>query len=257
MADPLRAGSRIDARRGLYAGIVRDIGGRIVAGALVPGSILPNEAELMATYAVSRSVVRDAMKVLGEKRLVETRTRIGSRVLPRASWNLLDPDVLAWLAEDTTDAAMVKELLDVRRVVEPAAARLAAERATPTAVAELAEAWEALRTSAEDEAAFIAADLAFHAAVLRASGNQLLVQMLDTIAFGLRATRLVSQRAAETERRLITERIAVHGPIHDAIAAGDAAAAEAAMRTVVDYALGDALRVLAGESGEVPPPETT
>jgi DNA-binding FadR family transcriptional regulator len=146
---------------------------------------------------------------------------------------------------------MVTELLDVRRVIEPAAARLAAERAGPPAIEVVRRAWEALRDSAADESAFIAADLAFHAAVLSASGNQLLVQMLDAIAYGLRATRLVTQRAAAHQRRLISDRIAIHGPVYEAIAAGDAVGAETAMRAVVDIALRDAQRVLGAEEGEV------
>src|SRR5919108_94538 len=115
-------------RRGLHGAVVHEIGVRIVRGELEPGDTLP-ENGLADEPAVSRTVVREAIKVLAAKRLVESRPKTGTRVRPRRDWNLLDPDVLAWQVEAGADTDFLAQALEVRRMIEPAAARLAAERA--------------------------------------------------------------------------------------------------------------------------------
>ena len=124
-------------RRGLHGEFVHRIGVQILRGDLQPGDALPGEDELSGEYAVSRTVLREAVKVLAAKGLVEARPKTGTRVRPRSKWNLLDPDVLAWRFEASPDGDFFRNIVELRRIVEPEAARLAAERATDEEIAEL------------------------------------------------------------------------------------------------------------------------
>src|SRR5712691_2438408 len=128
------ANSQMYPRRGLHGEIVHRIGVQIVRGELKPGDVLPAD-ELSAELGLSRTVLREAVKVLAAKGLVEARPKTGTRVRPRAAWNLLDPDVLAWRSEASPDGDFFRNIVELRRIVEPEAARLAAERATAAEVA--------------------------------------------------------------------------------------------------------------------------
>src|SRR5581483_6751937 len=160
-------------RRGLHGAVVHDIGVRIVSGELKPGDSLPMEDGLAGGADVSRTVVREAIKVLAAKRLVESRPKTGTRVRPRSDWNLLDPDVLAWQLEAGPTREFLEHALELRRMIEPGAARLAAERATDDEITALEEAHAAM-TEANDLDAWIAPDVLFHSIVLRAARNELL-----------------------------------------------------------------------------------
>jgi DNA-binding FadR family transcriptional regulator len=121
-------------RRGAHGETVYEIGRRIVGGELKPGDLLP-EGELIAELDISRTVLREAIKVLGAKGLVEARPRIGTKVSPRSHWRLMDPDVLAWQTEYGFDELFLRNLAEVRSLIEPGAARLAAERASEEEIA--------------------------------------------------------------------------------------------------------------------------
>ena len=164
----------------MHGQVVEWLGRRIVSGELSHGSQLPNEAELAAELKVSRGGVREAVKALAAKGLVEPRPRLGTRVLPREQWNLMDREVIDWhgraAAPDFLD-----DLLELRLMVEPGAARLAAERATEEQLADLEAAYAGMAEHAPElpaaEQAFVDADLTFHLTLLRASGNQLIQQL--------------------------------------------------------------------------------
>ncbi|HVV10317.1 FadR/GntR family transcriptional regulator [Amycolatopsis sp.] len=166
--------------RTIHGRVVEWIGRRIVSGELPDGSRLPNEAELAAQLNVSRGGVREAVKALAAKGLVEPRPRLGTRVLPREQWNLMDREVINWHGQ-LAKADFLKDLLELRLMVEPGAAQLAAERATDEQLATLEDAYARMEQHApnlpEQEEAFVDADLAFHLTLLRASGNQLIEQL--------------------------------------------------------------------------------
>jgi GntR family galactonate operon transcriptional repressor len=166
---------------GIHAGVVQAIGRRIVRGELGPGEILPEQTELSRLLGVSRTVVREATKVLATKGLVESRSKRGTVVLPRSSWRLLDPDVLTWLTEAGPDPAFLRNVFEVRRIIEPAAARLAAERASPAELEAIGGALEAMATAA-DGAAYLLADVQYHEILVAATHNAHLVQLVA--AFG-------------------------------------------------------------------------
>src|SRR5918911_4134642 len=104
-------------RRGLHGAVVHEIGVRIVRGELEPGEQVPDDG-LLDDPGVSRTVLREAIKVLAAKRLVESRPKTGTRVRPRRDWNLLDPDVLAWRLETAPDAGFFRDIAEVRRMIE-------------------------------------------------------------------------------------------------------------------------------------------
>ncbi|WP_246127546.1 FadR/GntR family transcriptional regulator [Amycolatopsis rhizosphaerae] len=166
--------------RTIHGRVVEWLGRRIVSGELSDGSQLPNETELAAQLRVSRGGVREAVKALAAKGLVEARPRLGTRVLPREQWNLMDREVLTWHGQ-LGKAGFLGDLLELRLMVEPGAARLAAERATPEQLAVLENAYGRMESHAPKlpgaEEEFVAADLAFHLILLRASGNQLIEQL--------------------------------------------------------------------------------
>lgn len=172
----------------MHGRVVEWIGTRIVSGEFSDGSRLPNETELAARLQVSRGGVREAVKALAAKGLVEARPRLGTRVLPRADWNLMDREVIDWHGR-VSHLDFLEDLLELRLMVEPAAARLAADRASEAQLGELDDAYRGMAEyapglpEAEDE--FVAADLAFHLTLLQASGNQLVEQLGRLLEAGL------------------------------------------------------------------------
>jgi DNA-binding FadR family transcriptional regulator len=231
-------------RRGLHGEVVHRIGLMILRGELQPGDPLPSEEELRAELAISRTVLRESVKVLAAKGLVEARPKTGTRVRARSAWNLLDPDVLAWRSEASPDGGFFRNVVELRRIVEPQAARLAAERADDEEIAALAAAFAEMEATVNDPDAYLEPDLRFHELILQACHNELLAQMASTIRTVFRAL-FVASRTRNSLRRGTP----LHGAIVDAIAAHDGAAAEAAMQTLIEDAAGELERVLRSPRG--------
>src|SRR5262249_42971176 len=147
-ADKPEAGQRSSpsprtfSRRSLHGQVAHDIGRRILGGLVKPGELLPSETELSQQLGVSRTALREAIKVLAGKGLIESRPKTGTRVRPRESWNFLDPDVLTWAFDGNAAEHYIDELYELRRVIEPAAAAFAAERASVADIARMEAAFE-------------------------------------------------------------------------------------------------------------------
>lgn len=218
-------------KRNLRDQLVEVLGRGIVNGELQPGDILPAEAELLERYNVSRTVLREALQVLSAKGLVDSRQRRGTTVRPRADWNQLDHALLDWHgASDVADSAL-QQLMEVRRIVEPPAAALAAERADKTKRQRIAAAYAEMERSRGDVASFMAADLEFHTAILEASENQFLLPIAQAIRTTLAASlRITNPRPDENHRVSLP----LHKAILDAILNRDAQAAFTAMQTHLD-----------------------
>lgn len=161
---------------GVHASLADEIGLRIVRGDYPPGSILPNEAQWTETFAVSRSAVREAIKILMAKGLLSSRPKVGSRVEPRERWNLLDRDVLGWYAKSPDKAAFLRTVQEFRYIIEPEATAFAAMRRSDEQMAEISKACEDMG-SAPTLMERTRADTRFHVAILQASGNELLVPL--------------------------------------------------------------------------------
>jgi GntR family transcriptional regulator, galactonate operon transcriptional repressor len=170
------------AGRGLHGQMVEQIGARIVRGHYEPGAALYAEA-LEQEFGVSKTVVREALRVLAAKGLVETRQKRGTVVRPRREWGLLDSDVLRWQGGNEPDFTFLENLAEVRAIIEPAAARLAAQRRTEADLTAMDDALAAM--VAADADAISAADVRFHRGVLDAAHNELLGQMEVVLAVGL------------------------------------------------------------------------
>ncbi len=168
--------ARAIPRGSLHHSVAQDIGARILNGEFAPGTLLPNEAEWCAAFGVSRTAVREAMKMLMAKGLIVSRPKIGSRVQPRAAWNLLDRDVLGWYCAAANPTHFLTHMQQVREILEPETAALAALNRTPAQMQEIEAAFAAMR-EAKTLAAWNAADVLFHQAVLLAAGNELLVPL--------------------------------------------------------------------------------
>ncbi len=220
-------------RDGLHTMVVRDLSGRILRGEFPPGTVLPNEAVLCASLKVSRTSLREAIRVLAAKGLVESRPRIGTRVLPRETWNRLDPELLQWGAELAPDAAFVAGLIEARQIIEPAAAELAARRATARDVARIEAAFETMAASLpHDIEAYCEADLRFHAGILQASGNPVLAQLLNVIGGALLSGfRFTTERSHSYARTL-----EVHAQVLEAIRMRDAGVARRRMEELIGVA---------------------
>ncbi len=213
----------------LHGRTVHAIGRRIVQGDLRPGDLLPTEPELRA----SRTVVREAIKVLAAKGLVESRPKTGTRVRRRDQWNLLDPDVLAWLQDGDLSQQLLRKLTEVRRIIEPAAAELAAARARSREVAVMEQALALMTRAARlpevDVEAFVQADMTFHLAIVQACQNDLLEQMSRVVYSAL----LVSFRATTRAPGRAKAALPKHRAILDAIRDRDPHGAATAMRHLV------------------------
>jgi GntR family transcriptional regulator, galactonate operon transcriptional repressor len=182
-------------RRNLFGQVVERLGSRIVSGELKPGQTLPNETDLGLEMGASRTVVREAMKSLAAKGLLVARARTGTRVLPQTQWNLLDLDVLSWRYAAMPRAQFFRELFEIRRMIEPAAAALAAQRATAADLTALGKAYDDMRAVDHTSEAAIDADLRFHQAILACTHNDLLLQMGGLIGVGLLVSFRISSRS--------------------------------------------------------------
>jgi DNA-binding FadR family transcriptional regulator len=151
-----------------------EIGTRILRGDFAPGVLLPNEAEWCKRLRMSRSAVREAIKMLKAKGLLHSRPKVGTRVEPRARWNLLDRDVLAWYMATPERARFLKSVQEMRRIFEPEAAALAAAHRDAAQMAAISVACRDMGTATTLESR-IEADVRFHLGILSAAGNEFLV----------------------------------------------------------------------------------
>jgi GntR family transcriptional regulator, galactonate operon transcriptional repressor len=217
-------------RRGLHGRVVDELGMRIVGGAWSAGAPLPNEDELAAELGVSRTVVREAVKALQAKGLVEVRPKTGTRVRPRRAWHLLDADIVAWQFTDMERSEDLRELYEVRASIAAAAARLAALRRTDEQLAVIEAHQRRIVAAAAEPLARRAADLDFHAAVVDAAHNSLLAHVGAMVRVALDSAAAPAASLPDDEAG------ALRAAVIEAIRAGDGEAAEKAMRMLVDLA---------------------
>lgn len=225
--------------------IAEEIGSAIVAGVYKPDELVPGEIELCRRYGASRTVVREAFKLLSAKGLIASRKRAGTRARPREAWNTLDADVLAWrLKSGHLEPKFVFDVLHVRAVVEPAAAAMAARSHTPETLAAIEKAFAEMERTAHDAALYAAPDIRFHKAVLAATGNDVMVAFgaLTEAALGV-FVRIASRHAGAPGASL---------PLHRAILAAirrrDAEGAHAAMMTLLERTSRNIERNVSAES---------
>ncbi len=222
--------SPLAATNAVFARIARDIGQQIANGLIPEGAFLPKETELQEEFGASRQAVREALKVLGAKGMIIARKRAGTSVSPRTDWNLLDPDVLSWHAPRSLPDNVLRDLVGLRRVIEPFAVTLAAQNADAASLDKIGTALEEMRVGTVDRDLFYNADIAFHLSIFEASGNSL-VQRLSTIIAPLLMKSFDLQKEAHED---LWQGYEAHAAVFDAIKSGDGLTASAAMDVLLD-----------------------
>lgn len=235
-------------RQSLPEQVVRQIGMSILQNTFKPGDILATEPELCAQLGVSRTVLREALKLLVAKGLIESRPGMGTRVCPRRDWNLLDPDIIAWQAEAGGPRSYFQDVCEIRLMIEPMAARLAASRATDAEIAAIDDWCQRMALAINDPDAYTSADLQFHAAICIASHNELVPQLMASLHAALYASRVITNNVSGANEHAM--------PIHQAVAHAihhhDEQRAEDAMRTLVMATLDDIRRAEQPSPSEMP-----
>jgi GntR family galactonate operon transcriptional repressor len=226
--------------RGLHGRVVDSLGVRIVSGELAPGEVIDLDA-VAEEHTASRTVVREAVKVLAGKGLVDALPRRGTFVRDRAAWSMFDAEVLRWRCEGPVDEELLRDLQEVRAVVEPAAARLAAARRTPVDLEGLHDAMSELRATVADVGSHVEADLVFHRRIALASGNE----MLQAFALVLEPVQRARDRLVVTHLSEDARFLEAHERVLRAIEREDAAGAAASMEALVQEAHEDFEAVLA------------
>ena len=217
--------------RNLTYGMLDNLGRAIVTGHYEQRSF-PTEAELARQHGVSRSVTREAVKMLTAKGLLSARPRQGTVIQPSGNWNLFDTDVLRWLLERKFSIELLVHFNQLRVAIEPEAAALAAGFAGPGDLRDIAAGLERMRAAEAGEDDPLDADIAFHVAILRASKNPFYAQFRDVVATALRTSIRFTNRIKGR-----TANIADHEAVAEAIATGDAPAARAAMHRLIQDVL--------------------
>lgn len=213
--------------------VTNKLGVAIVTGVYSADHPIPIEAELCRQFGVSRSVLREAVKMLSAKGLLGSRPRLGTWVQAEENWNLLDPDVLGWLLERKYSPALLIEFTEIRLAVEPGAAALAARSAGSAEKAAIRSAIERMQAADRGDDDPLDSDIAFHVAVLRASRNRFYAQLTGFTATALR----FSIRTTNRYKGVQLASVADHKKVADAIIAGKPAAAGEAMRKLIQEAL--------------------
>jgi DNA-binding FadR family transcriptional regulator len=240
--------------KNVHGNTVDHLGQAIVAGRYGPGAPIPPEPMLCEELGVSRTVVREAVKSLIAKGLVSSGPKVGTRVLDSDQWNWFDPDVIMWQSHAGLTPEFLRDLQDLRRVVEPAAVRMAAERATPQDLAEIESAFEGMRKAVEEGGDYVKYDLLFHQGLLRACRNRMIVQMSKALGALLRTSFEISTTRKDGPKNSLP----LHRAVLDAVAAHNPAKAEKAILVLIDGAREDIEQVLATRKRlprlNIPPP---
>ena len=221
--------------------VARSLGIRIVRGEFEPGTTVPPETELAKEYGVSRPVIREGIRQLVSKGLLEARQKRGTVICPTQDWNYFDASVLGWLKEGGQIRNYLIALTEVRLMIEPQAASLAAERASQEQVDGLYQAIEMMVKSEANSAKFLEADVVFHRSLLNASGNRILASILDTMETALRESVSVTNRPGADNGRSTK----LHRAVVDQIAKKNSEGAHLAATTLLkdaQEALENALR---------------
>ncbi len=227
--------ARIAITENLHGRVTRTLGLHLIKAEAAGEPVsFPNEAGLCEQLGVSRSILREAVKVLADKGMLEVRPRSGTRSRPRVDWNLLDPDILCWQAEAKPDGRFLRELCEVRLAIEPTASGFAAVRATAEETEAIAECLERRETlDGSTPAEIVESNLRFYEAVVAASHNPMFRQLSASIRFPMQVAlsytvRLPAARVLERE---------AHRALYEAIQRHDPRAARTAAEEIVGFAM--------------------
>ncbi|QPF86568.1 FadR family transcriptional regulator [Bradyrhizobium genosp. L] len=210
--------------------VAREIARLIVTGTWREGWTLPREIELAAQFDVSRTSIRESLSVLKAKGLIAARQKAGTHVRERLNWNMMDAELLEWTWADQPREEFARQLMQMRRIVEPEASAISAERATDSDLARIERAYREMEAAGMDRSAYAEPDLRFHRAILMATGNDFLVAFAATMEAGIRVSLELSMHNPAAPRRGLP----YHRAVLDEIWARNPAGARAAMHRLID-----------------------
>lgn len=219
--------------RGLQGRLIDALGSAIVTGRYRPGDILPADRDLCERFGASRPTIREAIRILEAKGLVQTRQKSGTCINPPRLWSLVDPDVLGWFTVETLGDELLQDLVELRQVIEPAAARFAAGRATLAEHSAIESAYEEMAGASGDLPAYARADAQFHLAIMAASHNALLSNLSHVVSGLLRLSFELSQETLDDADHTVQADLEAHRHVLEAIRRGDPQEAESRMLQVV------------------------
>jgi DNA-binding FadR family transcriptional regulator len=226
--------------------IAAKIGTKIVLGRLLPGSLLDGEIEASDELKVSRGAYREAIRILVAKGLVHSRPKFGTRVTDRAKWNWLDPDILSWMFAKEPPRDLLANLFELRKMVEPDAAALAAERRTSDHLKDMERSLQIMTKETLHSERGRKADWDFHATLLLASGNPFVISLSSGITAAVNWSTIFKDRTQRLERDAVPD----HARVYYAISARDPDVARKSMLQLIDLAFFDATRPRPGERSE-------
>jgi GntR family transcriptional regulator, galactonate operon transcriptional repressor len=214
----------------LHDYLVRCLATRILRGEpLIPNLDCPTETDLCAEFSVSRTILREAIKVLEAKGFLEVRPKVGVTILPRHEWNVVDPSVLTWQSEILPDKEFIRNLCEFRRAIEPVAAELAARRASKEDAERILACMGRMEATVQNRADFIDADMEFHSTIFAACQNELIQRTSLTVYSALRTSRVITTgRSGSSVASLV-----LHRDVANAIRAHDPLAARFAMDALI------------------------
>jgi DNA-binding FadR family transcriptional regulator len=226
--------------KNVHGNTVDYLGSAVVAGRFGADGALPPEPQLCEELGVSRTVVRESVKSLVAKGLIQTGPKVGTRVLPSARWNWFDPDVVAWQSKAGLTVEFVRDLQDLRLIVEPAAVKLAAVRASATDIEEIEQAYAGMARAVENGGDYVTYDLRFHQGLLRATHNRMVAQMSQALSALLRTSFEISTSRKDGPRSSLP----LHRAVLDAVRARNPAKAGRAILVLIEGAHQDIELVL-------------
>jgi GntR family transcriptional regulator, galactonate operon transcriptional repressor len=237
MENEMTAAAVIKLRRPrVMPDVVRALAGDILSGRYAPGTMLPREPDLCLEYGVSRTVIREALKMLDAKGLIVTRSRVGTQVADPELWNILDPQIIEWHPPGALDQRLFDAILETRTGIEPLVAELAATRATLSEVTAIETAWKGMQSAGSDIELFTRCDIAFHRVLYASSHNPVYRQIGNMIDAALTFTITATATLSPDER---AEAIHVHQDLVEALRLRDPQAARLAAVNIVNLAARD------------------
>lgn len=223
----------IDRNFNLSQRMTHELGKAIVCGVYSKGNGLPTEADLCEQFGISRSAVREAVKMLSAKGLISSRPRQGIRILPEEKWNIFDPDLLKWLLERSPSLKVVQEFLQLRIAIEPEAASLAARYAGQKEIDTIEESLERMAATSESLEKMLEADIAYHVSILYASKNRFYISLRDFVKTALNVSIRYTSSIKGNRGAIIED----HTKVLNAIKNHNPERAKNAMLVIIDEAL--------------------
>ncbi len=232
--------------RSVHAWVAYELGTRIVSGGYSPGEYIPNEATIGEELNVSRTALREAFKLLSAKGLIESRPKLGTRVRPKECWNMFDSDVLKWCFESTPSPEFLRSLFEVREVIEPSSAALAAKRGTPEQIDAIEKAYLAMEEAEAGTEDVILTDIDFHMAILRATNNEFMISLGQSIKTALMGLFRISS----AEESGFVASLPGHKAVYQGIRDGDSERARFEMKSLLSKSVHRALDTLSQEDSD-------